>query len=183
MTADGFGRVSRRTARTRRAPWPVLAALVCGLLVVAAGCGSGYSSSGTATTGSTAQGAETTIAGTAANAHGTKDVRDAGEASLELDDSYFAPTVLQGTPGQRLTVELENEGAIEHNFSIDDQSLDQDVDPGGKATVTVTFPDSGVVRFYCKYHEGTGMVGGLQAGSGRATDTGGSTTGGGAYGG
>lgn len=83
--------------------------------------------------------------------------------SLELDDDYFEPTVLEGEPGQELRIELENEGSHEHNFSIDEQSTDQDVEADGKAEVTVTFPQSGELRFYCKYHVASGMTGALRS--------------------
>jgi hypothetical protein len=43
--------------------------------------------------------------------------------------------------------------------------LDDDVDAGRKATVSVRFPKSGLLQFYCKYHKNLGMVGGLRAGS------------------
>jgi plastocyanin len=103
-----------------------------------------------------------TIAGQTANDHGTKEV--SGESSLELeqDNFYFDPTVLKGTPGQKLTIELSNEGSALHNFSIPDQSIDQDVQPDAKGEVTVTFPDSGTLVFFCKYHQSQGMVGALE---------------------
>jgi plastocyanin len=113
------------------------------------------SPSGTQTT------ARTTIAGLTANDHGTKDVTGSDEVDMELDDYYFGPTVLTGRPGQKVTIKLENEGSEEHNFSIDAQKVDQDVESGEDATVTVTFPTSGTVSFYCTYHKALGMAGGL----------------------
>lgn len=109
------------------------------------------------------EGGRATIAGATVNDHGTLDVAGKDEISLELDDDYFEPTVLEGTPGETLKIELENEGGNEHNFSIDAQSIDQDVDPDGKMTVTVTFPESGEVSFYCKYHSHEGMAGALES--------------------
>ena len=98
------------------------------------------------------------------NDHGTKSVPPgADDASIELDDFYFEPTILAGKPGQKVKLELENEGNAEHNFSLQDQGIDQDVDPGGKAEVDVTFPRSGTLLFFCKYHTSSGMNGGLQA--------------------
>jgi plastocyanin len=72
--------------------------------------------------------------------------------------------VIKGEPGQQLKLELENEGSAEHNFSLSDQGIDQDVEPGEKAEVRVTIPDSGEVSFVCKYHEELGMAGALAAG-------------------
>jgi plastocyanin len=107
-------------------------------------------------------GGTTTIAGQKANDHGTKDV--SGEASLELeqDNYYFSPTILKGSAGEKLTVELSNEGSALHNFSITDQGISQDVPSGTKAEVTVTFPQSGTLVFFCKYHQTLGMVGALE---------------------
>ena len=72
---------------------------------------------------------------------------------MELDDYYFKPTVLKGSPGQKVTLELENEGSVEHNFTIDSQGIDKDLEAGEDAKVTVTIPKSGALSFYCKYHK------------------------------
>jgi plastocyanin len=93
--------------------------------------------------GDESEGGTTTITGQKANDHGTNDV--SGESSVELEQHnfYFEPTILKGSPGQKLTIELSNEGSALHNFSIPDQSIDQDVQPDTKGEVTVTLPDSG----------------------------------------
>jgi plastocyanin len=103
-----------------------------------------------------------TINGEQANDHGTKDVSGMSEASVEMDDEfYFEPTVLKGTAGQTLTIELENEGSLEHNFTLEDQNVNQDVQPGQKGSVMVTFPQSGILEFFCRFHRGSGMIGEL----------------------
>ena len=79
----------------------------------------------------------------------------------EKDDFYFKPTVLKGTPGQELKIELSNEESPLHNFTLQAQSIDQDVVQGQKADVMVTFPQSGFLEFFCKYHKARGMVGEL----------------------
>jgi plastocyanin len=107
-------------------------------------------------------GGTTTIAGQKANDHGTKDVSGESSVELEQDNFYFEPTILKGSAGQKLTIELSNEGSALHNFSIPDQSIDQDVQPDTKGEVTVTFPDSGTLVFFCKYHQSQGMVGALE---------------------
>ena len=108
------------------------------------------------------EGGTTTIAGQKANDHGTKDVSGESSVELEQDNFYFEPTILKGSPGQELTIELSNEGSALHNFSIPDQSIDQDVQPDTKGEVTVTLPDSGTLVFFCKYHQSRGMVGALE---------------------
>jgi plastocyanin len=69
----------------------------------------------------------------------------------------------QRRPRRFVTLELKNEGKTEHNFSIDDQMIDQDLEAGESAKVTVTIPQSGEVSFYCKYHKSQGMAGALSA--------------------
>src|SRR5262245_33998323 len=125
--------------------------LLIALMLVAASCGGGDEEGGTIT-----------VDGEKANDHGSQDVSDESELDLELDDFYFDPTVLTGTAGETLTLHLENEGSTEHNFSVTDQGLDQDVEDGGNADVTVTFPDSGSLVFFCKYHQNMGMRGALE---------------------
>jgi plastocyanin len=103
-----------------------------------------------------------TINGEQANDHGTKDVSGQTEVSIEMDDEfYFKPTVLTGTAGQQLTIELENEGSFPHNFTLEDRSINKDVQSDQKETVTVTFPQSGVLPFFCRFHRSRGMIGEL----------------------
>jgi hypothetical protein len=45
-----------------------------------------------------------------------------------------------------------------------DQHLDFDIPPKGKVVVEMTFPSSGVVRFFCKFHSAKGMNGELLTG-------------------
>jgi YVTN family beta-propeller protein len=97
-----------------------------------------------------------------ASDHGTKQVAGLAELELEADDYYFAPTYLQGEPGQVLTLTVENESGTLHNLSIPDLHIDHDLPPQGKANVQITFPASGTVRFFCKIHAAMGMTGELR---------------------
>jgi plastocyanin len=128
--------------------------LAVAVFLAVAACGGGDEES--------SEGGTTTVAGLEANDHGVKDVSGESELELELDDDYFEPTVLKGTPGQQLKLELENEGGSEHNLTIAELKVDQDVEPGESAEVDVTFPDSGTLSFFCKYHKSAGMAGALE---------------------
>jgi plastocyanin len=134
-----------------------LLAVVLALALVPTACSKKASAGG---------GGTITIAGQKANDKGTKDVSGASSSELELDNEgktyYFEPTILKGTAGQKITLELSNEGSALHNFSITDQGIDQDVPSEKKAEVTVTFPQSGTLVFFCKYHQTLGMVGALE---------------------
>lgn len=149
----------------------------CVVLLAAAGCGSSSSSSsgGTTTEESSGGGGQKAIAGVQANDHGTKAVEDSGKTEVELDDFYFKPTVLEGKPGQKVELELKNEGQTEHTFTIDSQNVNKDLGPGEEAEVEVTIPKSGVVSFYCKFHKSSGMAGALAV-TGQEGGTGGMTT-------
>ena len=96
--------------------------------------------------------------------HGTLEVKGQTTVELEADEYYFKPTFLQGAPGQRLKLEIENESGTLHNLSLPEQQLDMDIPPKGKVAVEVVFPASGTVRFFCKFHEAMGMHGALRVG-------------------
>ena len=112
-------------------------------------------------------GGKITIGTDLANDHGSTDASGMSSLEVELDDEatqfYFKPTVITGTPGQSLTLELTNEGSALHNFSLTEQRVDTDVQAGATGSVTVTIPQSGFVEFFCKYHKPLGMVGELKA--------------------
>ena len=139
--------------------------LALAVVLLAAGCGGygGKSKSSSSTESGGGGGGKTTVAGVPANNHGTKSVSN--EAEVELDDYYFEPTVLKGKPGSSVTLELKNEGSVEHNFTIDSQGIDKDLKAGEDVKVSVTIPKSGVVSFYCKYHKNMGMAGALTGGA------------------
>jgi plastocyanin len=163
----------------------VTLALALGL--AATGCG-GADNPTISGGGGEEEGGTIEVAGQSASDHGTEDVAGASELELELDNFYFEPTVLEGEAGQTLTLSLFNEGDAPHTFTIEEQGIDEELEPGQEdVTVDVTFPDSGAVLFICRFHEGQGMRGGLSVGgdlepasggSGQTTDDGGGGGGG-----
>jgi plastocyanin len=154
-----------------------LLALLASVTLVAAACGGGGGGGGGATPkasgGSEASGEEAggtiTLGGQSATNKGTKSVSGKDEFDVEADNEgstyYFEPTVLTGTAGQKIELEIENAGSVPHNFSLTEQSISQDVQPGSKVKVDVTFPQSGQLVFFCRFHRGLGMLGALQVGS------------------
>ena len=105
-----------------------------------------------------------TIGSDTANNHGSEDASGKTSVNVDLTSFFFDPTVISGTPGQKITLNLENQDTALHNFSLTDQKIDQDVNPDAKASVTVKIPASGFVEFFCKYHRARGMAGELTAG-------------------
>jgi len=146
--------------------WKTLAAVLAAGLVLAA-CSKSSSSTDAAAPvapADTGTAKTLTIDGKQANDHGTATVAADGSVEIEADtdggQQYFSPTVITGQPGQKVTVELKNESSsVAHNFSIEDQNINIDLDPEAAQTVTVTLPDSGTVTFFCEYHESSGMLG------------------------
>ena len=127
-------------------------------------CGSdGSDSSSTSTTKAAAGGGSSAEKLTGkVNDKGTKSVVGKNDAELELeaDDFYFQPTYIRVSPGQKLEVEIENEGDATHTFTSGDLGVDDQLSPGAKKTVTVTAPmTAGLTEFHCNFHSGMGMRG------------------------
>jgi len=120
-------------------------------VLVAAACGGDNKSSSSA---------PVSISGKVNN-HGTKDVKDGDSIEVEADDFYFGPTFIKGPAGAKITVELANEGKATHTFTIDDQKIDQKLAPDAKTNVSVSLPASGVLVYYCQFHQNQGMQGAL----------------------
>jgi plastocyanin len=169
-------------------PRILVAALAITLAFIAAGCGSSGGSDASATTAVT--GGSTTAASGSSDApvklqgtvndKGTKDISGGGDQAhleMELDDDYFSPTYIKAAPGATVTVELENEGDTPHTFTLDDGSVDKKLDPGAKATVEVTIPQDGPLRFSCDFHGSMGMQGAFYTGrNGSTASAGGEAT-------
>jgi plastocyanin len=103
-----------------------------------------------------------TIAGRTVNFTEAKDVRGMASIEVEADDYYFKPSVLTGTPGQKLAVTVANESSsTEHNFMLTSQHIDKDIEAGADSTFSVTIPASGVLSFFCEYHAAKGLAGGV----------------------
>ena len=143
-----------------------LCSVVAALGIMGAACssspGGGRSPSASASGGS---GGTITINGDKANNHGSRVVSGASSASLDAANNsssfFFDPTVLTGKPGQKLTITVKNTGNTVHNFTLSGGGANKDVQPGQSAKVTVTFPNSGSMEFYCRFHRSFGMVGEL----------------------
>jgi plastocyanin len=87
-------------------------------------------------------------------AAGIPTAKPAAPASLQLaaQDFVFAPTSLSVAPNARVTLAVQNSGAVTHSFSSDSPSVSVDVPAGQTRTVAFTAPASGGVAFYCRFH-------------------------------
>jgi len=144
--------------------------VIAGLCLVfaAAGCGGSSSSSGDESESTTS----TTIGGTQVESHGTKDVSsESGKVEIELYDYYFEPTILKGKAGQKVELELKNEGATAHTFTLAEQSVNKEIQPGDETETEVKFPASGELKFVCTFHQCEGMIGALQSSPGSSSSS------------
>lgn len=151
---------------------------------VGAGCGdSGGTGSGSVSGSGTSDAAPPVKLTGTTNNHGVTDVTGKSDAKVkvELDDFYFGPTFIHAKPGQSVTVELANEGTTTHTFTTSAGGTDESLAKDAKKTVTVTAPSSGVLVFFCRFHQSQGMQGAVYLNEGdSASASGGSTGGGGA---
>ena len=86
----------------------------------------------------------------------------AGAFEVVSFDIYFEPDSLTLPADTAVVVSLSNEGASEHNFSIDELEIDVDQAPSEEQEVEINAP-AGTYEFYCDVpgHRESGMVGTL----------------------
>jgi plastocyanin len=133
----------------------IAAVVVLGMFAPA--CGSSSSSS-SAVAGSTST---SSSASDSSSGAGPADVSGASTFDLQADNFFFSPAELDGKAGQTLKLTVKNVGSSTHTFTIDSENVDVTIEPGQEQQVTVTFPQSGSVEFYCKFHVSSGMKGTL----------------------
>jgi len=142
----------------------VLLSVAALALVTLAACSSSSSTTAPAS-GSSSGSNKITIGSDQANDHGTQDAT--GKTTFEIEASndssgyFFNPTILQGSGGQSITLEIKNDGSVEHNFSITSMNVNITLQPGASQEVKVTFPQTGTVEFFCSIHHALGMAGEL----------------------
>ncbi len=71
----------------------------------------------------------------------------------------FQPETLSVVAGKEMQIDLTNTGSIEHNFTIDEAGVAQDVSGGGKATFKVKIDKPGQYAYFCRFHATGGMTG------------------------
>ena len=137
----------------------ILTTVLLSVALLTSACGSDDDSGSSSST--TAAAPPVSLTGTV-NDHGTASA--VNDMEVELDDFYFGPTYIKATAGQQFTVELFNEGAASHTFTIDSLTIDQQFAPDDRKSVSITAPASGTLEFYCRFHKGRGMQGAIFVG-------------------
>jgi plastocyanin len=80
-----------------------------------------------------------------------------GEA-LVMKDFMFEPKDFTLASGARITI--RNEGAAEHNLTVEGQEFSKDVSPGETETEDLELP-AGSYTIFCRFHRSQGMEGTL----------------------
>ena len=129
----------------RRRGGLVIGVLVGVLALAAAGCGGG-DDGGSASA--------TTAAPETTGAPATTAAGGGGENELKLTASGTAwdTTSLDMTAGSQVSIEVNNQDSIEHNFTFEAAQADMDLPANEDATVTFTAPAAGTYDFLCKFH-------------------------------
>jgi len=130
-------------------------------LITPAACSSGGSSA----SGSSSSSNKITIGSDQANDHGTQDATGTSTFTIGADNDssgyFFNPTILLGSAGQSITLDIKNDGSVQHNFSITSMNVNITIQPGASQEVKVTFPQTGTVEYFCSFHHALGMAGEL----------------------
>ena len=124
----------------------VTGVLVGVLALAAAGCGGGDDNGGSASA--------TTAAPETTGAPATTAAGGGGEDELKLTASGTAwnTTSLDMTSGAQVSIEVNNEDSIQHNFTFEAAQANMDLPANEDATVTFTAPAAGTYDFLCKFH-------------------------------
>ena len=162
----------------------VVAAMV--LTLGLAACGSDDSNSSTTTakadTENSTAAAPVQLPGKVTD-KGTKDATGKSKLEVEADDFYFEPTFIKATPGQKLTLEIKNEGQASHTFTSTELGVDKELKPDETATLDITVPTADAVLFFCRFHQSSGMQGAVFTKEGASVSDAGSSSGSGGAGG
>jgi plastocyanin len=73
-----------------------------------------------------------------------------GDQTVTMADFSFTPSTLTVPSGQDVTVALTNSGENEHSFTLDDDSVSQDVEAGESGTVSLNLTEG--IGWHCEYH-------------------------------
>ncbi len=93
--------------------------------------------------------------------HGSEkaQVGPGGEQTISVDahDIAFRPKAITVEPHGEVVVTVRNTGKLSHTFTTDVPAGDVVLEPGDSRTVR--FPANAPVRFFCRFHEASGMRG------------------------
>lgn len=129
-----------------------IAALLAGALILGACGGEDDAGGSTGQAGEAAGGGQTT--------------------TVVAQDFSFETSSLEFEPGADVTVTLDNQGEVEHTFSIEELDVEAEAAGGETAEATFAMPESGSLEFFCEYHpdQMTGTISVIGAGGEAPSD-------------
>lgn len=123
-----------------RATYGFAAAVAMLVLIAAAGCGGGNDDPGGDQPPAQFAGEDQPGGGSAPNPNAV---------DLTMEDNSFTPADLQEPPGA--TIAVENRDSVPHTFTVDDEKIDVEVDPGDEVDVPLDLA-AGSYAFHCTIH-------------------------------
>lgn len=111
------------------------------------------------------------LAGCAGGPERTVSVRDGGRRetmTMTAANFKFDPAVIKASPGEVLTVQIENVSGTDHNFTLKDPAgkILHEIELPEKSTreVRIELPEEGIYPFYCDkpFHSTLGMEGRIE---------------------
>ncbi len=78
-------------------------------------------------------------------------------STITMRDDEFVPSKATIGVGD---IQLINEGESPHNFTVDGEGIDVDVDPGATVTQSIDLA-AGTYTIFCEFHRSQGMQGSL----------------------
>lgn len=96
--------------------------------------------------------AEEEGAGAGPSASGAVEPPQTVEAEIEVGDFYFKPAIIEAAFGDKIAVDLVNEGVAGHTFTISEFFVDQELTDGKDGDVNFTPTEPGEFIFFCSKH-------------------------------
>jgi plastocyanin len=123
-----------------------LAAAVFSVALLTAACSSGDGSPGTGD-GSPGSGGSSSESSSPETDGGAQD------QTVTISNFTFDPSTLALPSGQDVKIEVTNKDDVEHSFTLDDDSVSQDVEGGEDTSVTLNLTEG--IGWHCEYHPDT----------------------------
>jgi plastocyanin len=83
--------------------------------------------------------------------NGSSDGGDAsGDRTMTITDFTYDPDTLELPSGQEITLQVTNNDDVEHSFTLDDDSVSQDIESGDTQSVTLNLSEG--IGWHCEYH-------------------------------
>jgi len=101
------------------------------------------------------------LGGAVAVLAGPATAEDVRTVEVEAKEFAFEPSTIEAQAGERLRIELVNQGSLSHNLHIEGDGNTQTIQSDKTAAVTFTVPEDGPVKFFCNVpgHKQAGMTG------------------------